>query len=176
MSLLEYPPTCYNVDNTQRGNFMELVAFFIALTFVGFMYAHVQVEKRNFEQIRLELQAIERHIDSKIIGLSKRTSKLEGKEQHFEELIQELENRLKEAETEIQEFLVETPDEDLDHLLQTNSAFERRIARMKDELAKQDNVERTGYTAEVLHPNVHNLDHNSIPLEHGSLPDVEYAD
>lgn len=155
---------------------MELVTFFVLLSIIGIMYVNVVFEKRRMNQIQLEIQATERLIDSKLIALGKRIGKVEGKLQAHEELLQELENRIKEAETEIQEFLVEAPEEALDYLLQTDSAFERRIARIKDELANQDDVERTGYTAEVLHPNVQNLPHNTIDLEHGSLPDVEYAD
>ena len=60
--------------------------------------------------------------------------------------------------------------------LEREQSFDRRIAELKEELAKQQSVIRSGITAEELHPLVKNLPHNIIAESHSNIPDVEYAD
>ena len=62
-------------------------------------------------------------------------------------------------------------------IIEREAEFDLRIARMKDELA--DNLPmsapRRGYEAEILHPGIINLPHNTIRDTHDDLPDVEYT-
>lgn len=60
--------------------------------------------------------------------------------------------------------------------LEREQSFDRRIAELKEELAKQQSVIRSGISAEELHPLVKNLPHNIIAESHSNIPDVEYAD
>ncbi len=60
--------------------------------------------------------------------------------------------------------------------LEREHNFDRRIAELKEELAKQQSVIRSGISAEELHPLVKNLPHNIIAEKHSDIPDVEYAD
>ena len=60
--------------------------------------------------------------------------------------------------------------------LEREQSFDRRIAELKEELAKQQSVIRSGISAEELHPLVKNLPHNIIAEKHSDIPDVEYAD
>lgn len=60
--------------------------------------------------------------------------------------------------------------------LEREQNFDRRIAELKEELAKQQSVIRSGISAEELHPLVKNLPHNIIAEKHSDIPDVEYAD
>ena len=60
--------------------------------------------------------------------------------------------------------------------LEREQNFDRRIAELKEELAKQQSVIRSGISAEELHPLVKNLPHNIIAESHSNIPDVEYAD
>lgn len=54
--------------------------------------------------------------------------------------------------------------------------FNERIARIKDELARENSkrMNKSTESAESLHPDVYNLPHDSIPTS--TIPDVEYAD
>lgn len=54
--------------------------------------------------------------------------------------------------------------------------FNTRIARIKDELARENSkrMNRTSESAIPQHPDVYNLPHDSIPTS--TIPDVEYAD
>ena len=54
--------------------------------------------------------------------------------------------------------------------------FNERIARIKDELARENakRMNRATDSAESLHPDVYNLPHDSIITS--NEPDVEYAD
>ena len=60
--------------------------------------------------------------------------------------------------------------------LEREQNFDKRIAELKEELAKQQSVIRSGISAEELHPLVKNLPHNIIAEKHSDIPDVEYAD
>ena len=60
--------------------------------------------------------------------------------------------------------------------LEREQNFDRRIAELKEELAKQQSVIRSGISAEELHPLVKNLPHNIIAESHSNIPDVEYAE
>lgn len=60
--------------------------------------------------------------------------------------------------------------------LEREQSFDKRIAELKEELAKQQSVIRSGISAEELHPLVKNLPHNIIAESHSNIPDVEYAD
>ena len=60
--------------------------------------------------------------------------------------------------------------------LEREQSFDRRIAELKEELANQQSVIRSGISAEELHPLVKNLPHNIIAEKHSDIPDVEYAD
>ena len=60
--------------------------------------------------------------------------------------------------------------------LEREQSFDRRIAELKEELAKQQSVIRSGISAEELHPLVKNLPHNIIAESHSNIPDVEYVD
>lgn len=60
--------------------------------------------------------------------------------------------------------------------LEREQSFDRRIAELKEELAKQQSVIRSGISAEELHPLVKNLPHNIIAESHSHIPDVEYAE
>lgn len=60
--------------------------------------------------------------------------------------------------------------------LEREQNFDRRIAELKEELAKQQSVIRSGISAEELHPLVKNLPHNIIAEKHSDIPDVEYAE
>ena len=60
--------------------------------------------------------------------------------------------------------------------LEREQSFDRRIAELKEELAKQQSVIRSGISAEELHPLVKNLPHNIIAEKHSDIPDVEYAE
>lgn len=65
--------------------------------------------------------------------------------------------------------------------LQREKNFDQRIAQMKEELAnstadKHADKRTSGTTAEVLHPDVHNLPHNSINPYQSLIPDVEVSE
>lgn len=60
--------------------------------------------------------------------------------------------------------------------LEREQNFDRRIAELKEELAKQQSIIRSGISAEELHPLVKNLPHNIIAESHSDIPDVEYAE
>ena len=53
-------------------------------------------------------------------------------------------------------------------------AFNERIARIKEELDAEQ-VQRTGTTAEVLHPLIENLPHDTIPNHETNPPYEEYV-
>ena len=100
------------------------------------------------------------------------------KAHRFEMNERKVEERLGALETKVHEIRGELDELNVPPVADTHedSAFIERINRIKDELARQDVTPRTGYSAEELHPSVHNLPHNTISHEHGTLPDVEYAE
>ena len=61
-------------------------------------------------------------------------------------------------------------------LAERNAKFEERITRIKDELGTQNTPPKPTTTADILHPHVENLPHDSIPDYETNLPSVEYAD
>lgn len=63
-----------------------------------------------------------------------------------------------------------------DEQIARNQAFQERIERIKNELARGEQGNRSGYSADELHPNVKNLPHNTIEQSNSRIPDVEYAD
>ena len=60
--------------------------------------------------------------------------------------------------------------------LEREEEFDKRINRLKDELSQQQKVIRHGFTADELHPSVHNLPHNTVQTKYDVLPDVEIAE
>lgn len=71
----------------------------------------------------------------------------------------------------------ETPDE-VEYekkLAEREQAFDARIERLKGELDKEEMDRKSPNQAEVLHPDVENLPHDSIPNYETNPPDVEYT-
>lgn len=60
-----------------------------------------------------------------------------------------------------------------EHVLQRDIEFSNRIARIKSELSTEHAVERKGTVADILHPDVENLPHDTIK-ETNNQP-TEYA-
>ena len=85
------------------------------------------------------------------------------------------------AEEEESEAGVEEPVEyvdDADVFAQKRQEeFQQRIERIKNQLAEeQESKSYKGYPAQELHPDVHNLPHDTVDEESYKLPSVEYAD
>lgn len=59
--------------------------------------------------------------------------------------------------------------------LEREEEFDKRINRLKEELAKQQTIIRRGTIADEFHPMVKNLPHDVIKINQ-SLPDIEVAD
>lgn len=60
--------------------------------------------------------------------------------------------------------------------LEREEQFDNRINRLKDELAQQQHIIRTGIIADELHPSVHNLPHDSVQTKYDVYPDMEVAE
>ena len=60
--------------------------------------------------------------------------------------------------------------------LEREEEFDKRINRLKEELANQQSVIRKGVLADELHPSVYNIPHDAIDKKIDVLPDVEVAE
>lgn len=61
-------------------------------------------------------------------------------------------------------------------LAERNTQFEERITRIKDELGKENTPQKPATTADILHPHVENLPHDSVPDYDTRLLSVEYSE
>lgn len=71
----------------------------------------------------------------------------------------------------------ESPEElrKAEEKLKRDQEFDDRITRMKSELASTQPQATSPYDAEILHPDIENLPHDTIKDKPTELPDVEYA-
>ena len=60
--------------------------------------------------------------------------------------------------------------------LEREEEFDKRIERLKEEMAEQQQIIRRGTIADELHPLVHNLPHDAVQTVYDVLPDVEIAE
>lgn len=90
--------------------------------------------------------------------------------------VYDLHNHDSERETDVPEEVADEQNSTDEEIIQRRVEFSERIARIKDELAKQQTPRHTGSIAQELHPGVTNLPHNTIAEEHSRIPDIEYAD
>lgn len=72
-----------------------------------------------------------------------------------------------------------SPQEDVMHeefINERRASFEQRINSMKEELSGQPIPKQPTTVAEILHPAIENLPHDTIPDYDINPPSVEYAD